>query len=86
MPRIIDLAFAGVEPDGSRVYAPPAEALALWCGRGLGWLIVNRPRETLHGLALVLVAGICIFLVRDATNSRGYPEGMMWALRRFFAL
>jgi len=68
IPRTIDVAFAGAEPDGTRVYAPPTQALALLCARGLDWLIVNRPRETLHGLVLVLVAGICTFLVRDAVK------------------
>jgi hypothetical protein len=35
-------------------------------GRGIVWLLLNHPHETLHGLALGSVAGACVYFVRDA--------------------
>lgn len=48
----IDLFWAGVAFDGTRIYAPPLQALGSQVGYGIGWLIANYPHETLHGLAL----------------------------------
>jgi hypothetical protein len=62
----IDLAWAGTDADGTQVYAPPFRAMGMQLGRGSGWLLMERPRETLNVLALGSVAGACLYLAREA--------------------
>jgi hypothetical protein len=65
-PGTIDLAWAGTDADGTQVYAPPCQAVAMQLGRGIGWLLTEHPRETLSGVALASVAGACVYLTCDA--------------------
>src|SRR5262249_54604730 len=65
-PNTIDLFCAGVAPDGTKIYAPPLQAMGSRVGCGIGWLIATYPDETLHGAALGSVAAACVYLARDA--------------------
>ena len=62
----IDLAWAGIESDGTTVYAPPPEAAMRLVGQGLGWLLVKYPHGTAYGLALATVGAACAFFARGA--------------------
>jgi hypothetical protein len=63
---VIDLVPAG-EADGVPLYAPPGQALALQAVRGITWLVVYYPEETLRGLGLAAVAGLVLYFARDET-------------------
>jgi hypothetical protein len=65
MPRTIDLAWAGIEADGTSVYAPPPEAAMRLAGQGLGWLLVQYPHQTIHGLVLATVGVACAYLTYE---------------------
>ena len=66
--KIIDLAWAGTAADGTRVYATPPEAFPFQLGRGLGWLALNYPQETLHTIALASTAGACLYFAHEASQ------------------
>jgi len=70
----IDLAWAGIEADGTPVYAPPLEAAMRRVGQELGWLLVKYPHGTAYGLALATVGAACAYLVHDALQQNSAPK------------
>jgi hypothetical protein len=66
--RTIDLFWAGVERDGSPIYASPLEALMSRVGLGITWLVMKYPNQTGQGLVLGSVAGACVYLAWDAVK------------------
>jgi hypothetical protein len=60
-PGTIDLAWAGTDADGTRVYAPPWQAVGGHLGHGLVWLC-EHPNESLRGLALGSILMGCLYI------------------------
>ena len=48
----IDLCRAETESDGTVVYRPPLQAVALQLCCGAAWLVMKYPRETVNWMAL----------------------------------
>ena len=65
---MIDLAFAGVEPDGTPIYDSALNALGACAQRGMAWLILDHPQETLNIAALAALGGLCLYFAHDATK------------------
>jgi len=65
-PLVVDLYPAEIEPDGTRVYRPPLQALAAQIASGAIYLLSEYPQQTLHIVALMLVAGACVWLCKKA--------------------
>jgi len=63
-PVVVDLYPAEIEPDGTRVYRPPLQALAVQIASGTIYLLSEYPQETRCILALTLVAGTCLWLCK----------------------
>jgi hypothetical protein len=63
-PVVIDLYPCETEPDGTRVYRPPLQALAAQLAGGAIYLLSEYPQETFHVLALALIAGACVWWCR----------------------
>jgi hypothetical protein len=62
------LFWDGITSDGTKIYAPAPQALEFQVGESIGTLAAQYPRETLHGLALGLVAAACFYLISDAVK------------------
>jgi hypothetical protein len=62
---IIETMLAGYESDGTPLYMTEREAGLLTAARGLNW-VIDHPQESLRGLGVAAVAGLCGFLLYDA--------------------
>jgi hypothetical protein len=60
-PAVIDLYPCETEPDGTRIYRPPMQALAAQVAGGAIWLVTEYPQETLHVLMLASIIGVCVW-------------------------
>jgi hypothetical protein len=67
VPKIIDLAPAETEADGTCVYRPPLQALIVRTGGDVAGFLLEYP-EVLRVMALASVTIFCVYLVREALN------------------
>jgi len=61
----IDLIFAGEGFDGVPLYVAPAEAARMQAIRSVVELVVTHPQPILHGLALMGLGVLSVYMVRS---------------------
>ena len=68
--RTIDLFWAGTASDGTKIYAPYAQALGFQVGFGAGMLVAKYPRETLQCLVWGSLAAACLYLISEQESTQ----------------